>query len=302
MLISVIIPTKDRAQKLIRCLDSLEEQRLDKKNFEVIVVFNGNYDTLRFERYKRRLDIKFIEFNKVGAGLARNHGAALAKGEYLAFIDDDCTASQDWLSKINQYIKSKDKKKFAAVGGSVYPLNKNGSVIHRYLSYIEHLNGPIKDNGQIINLSSANLTIRKDIFVGIGGFDERLEVAAEDQNLISRIIKNTPVDFCKEISLFHDHDISFRDFKNKFRRYGYGVYEHYYFSKMPIAKNKIYIPYCKSLLGVIIRIPKICCDAWSLIIKPKKINLLFFPFAFIQEFYFQLGAKDAFKKYRTALK
>ena len=89
--------------------------------------------------------------DRVGAGSARNKGASFSKGELFAFIDDDCIAKKDWIEEILKYFFNYTNKNFIAVGGKVLPFNKNGGLINRYLSYINHLDGPLFENGEIVN-------------------------------------------------------------------------------------------------------------------------------------------------------
>ncbi len=85
-MVSVIIPTYKRPEKLIRCLDSIFKNTY--KNLEVIVI-NGDATKdirLQLKKFKIRLiqpkkEIYFVE--------ARNLGAKIAKGELLFFVDDD---------------------------------------------------------------------------------------------------------------------------------------------------------------------------------------------------------------------
>jgi glycosyltransferase involved in cell wall biosynthesis len=101
-MISIIIPTLNRACSLKTTLDSIV--RLDYKNdFEVIVVDNGSVDDTKNVCYQYESTIKrFVYFYDDTPGLltGRHMGMQLAKGEILAFIDDDVELSPRWLSGI----------------------------------------------------------------------------------------------------------------------------------------------------------------------------------------------------------
>jgi glycosyltransferase involved in cell wall biosynthesis len=86
-LFSVIIPTFNRAALLERALDSVWRQTF--RDFEVIVVDDGSTDStdLVLERFADRLVA--VRQENAGPSAARNRGAALATGEYLAFLDSD---------------------------------------------------------------------------------------------------------------------------------------------------------------------------------------------------------------------
>lgn len=99
-LISVIIPSYNRFKYLINAVDSVLEQTY--KNFEIIVVNDGSTQKEYYEN-KLHKDIKMInlktnqrnEIGFVSEGYIRNFGIKIAKGEYLAFLDDD----DIWLPK-----------------------------------------------------------------------------------------------------------------------------------------------------------------------------------------------------------
>lgn len=91
-LISVIIPTYNRADKLRICLESLVNQSF--KNFEVIVCDDGSTDDTSkvISEFETVLDLKYIlDSNFGGPARPRNNGIRLAKGEVIAFLDSD-----DW--------------------------------------------------------------------------------------------------------------------------------------------------------------------------------------------------------------
>jgi glycosyltransferase involved in cell wall biosynthesis len=99
--ISVIIPTYNRCQKLLRVLQSLESQTLDAKRFEVIVVDDGSTDAtpemIGGYRQNSPLRITYVrQSNKLQAA-ARNRGIALAREPLLMFIGDDIVPSPDLL-------------------------------------------------------------------------------------------------------------------------------------------------------------------------------------------------------------
>lgn len=103
--ISVIIPTYKPSEYLWQCLDSIASQELPKEAFEVIVVLNGcnepYYSAIRryIENSAAGLDIHLLQTDRPGVSNARNMALDNARGEYIAFIDDD-----DWVSP--SYLKA----------------------------------------------------------------------------------------------------------------------------------------------------------------------------------------------------
>ncbi len=102
MKISVVIPTRNRAQSLARCLESLAGQRLPPH--EVIVVDNASADrTVRVaSEFSGMLAVKYVYEALPDVARARNRGIEHATGDVVAFIDDDCTADPDWTEVLSR--------------------------------------------------------------------------------------------------------------------------------------------------------------------------------------------------------
>jgi len=87
-LVSVVIPTRDRCGALERALASVEAQRF--RNFEVVVVDDGSVDGTAAWLRLNRSSVSLVEIQQPGgAAAARNLGVARARGEIIAFLDDD---------------------------------------------------------------------------------------------------------------------------------------------------------------------------------------------------------------------
>ena len=88
---SIVIPTRDRSAMLRACLMGLAGQTVDRAAFEVIVVDDGSLDAtphvLREMSTSYRL--RTVRTAGLGAGAARNRGAAMSAARLLLFVDDD---------------------------------------------------------------------------------------------------------------------------------------------------------------------------------------------------------------------
>lgn len=89
--VSVIIPTYNRKDSLLRALDSLSRQTYPAECFEVIVVDDGSNDDTagNFVQRSYPFHLNYLRQVNQGATAARNHGAAHSQGEHLVFMDDD---------------------------------------------------------------------------------------------------------------------------------------------------------------------------------------------------------------------
>ncbi len=99
-LVSVVIPTRDRAGQLAACLESL--LHLTYPAFEVVVVDNAPSDDstrdLVEDRFGTDPRVRYVRETRAGASLARNIGAEEARGEIVAFTDDDAVVDPLWVS------------------------------------------------------------------------------------------------------------------------------------------------------------------------------------------------------------
>lgn len=112
ILISVVVCTYNRCDLLEQVMHTLISQTYQKELHEIIIIDNNSKDdtpNVSSQLIKNNLgtNIRYILETKQGLSHARNRGWKEAKGEYIAYIDDDCKAPEQWLevaSKIiNQY-------------------------------------------------------------------------------------------------------------------------------------------------------------------------------------------------------
>ena len=100
-LYSIIIPVYNRPDELDDLLSSLCKQTY--VHFEVIVVEDGSEIPAKeiVGRYQGRLDLHYYVISNSGPGMARNHGARQARGEYLLILDSDVVLPSTWLEHIH---------------------------------------------------------------------------------------------------------------------------------------------------------------------------------------------------------
>jgi GT2 family glycosyltransferase len=103
--ISVVVPTRNRQERLLALLRSLERQSLPPERFEVVVVDDASDDGTAqlLQRFgaDSQLRLRFIRRERPGGpSPARNEGWRAARGIVVAFTDDDCEADADWLREL----------------------------------------------------------------------------------------------------------------------------------------------------------------------------------------------------------
>jgi len=194
-IVSVIIPTHNRAGMLKRAIDSVLSQTY--KDFELIIVDDGSKDNTRqvAESYKDKR-IRFFQHKTTkGASAARNTGIKKVRGKYLAFLDDD----DEWIPK-------KLEKQMPIIINS----SKKVGLVYGWMEYfqdgksIKVYNPKLKGNVFKSMLSTQaiggcpTLVIKKEVIQKVGLFDENLP-RGNDGDFIRRISKYYLVDFIPEI-------------------------------------------------------------------------------------------------------
>ena len=103
MELSIIISTYNNAISLVRTLESVAKQDYDKNEWECVVVNNNSTDdtaarVATFIEEHSDLNIRLVEESQQGLSFARNRGIAESKGQFVAFIDDDETINEGFVS------------------------------------------------------------------------------------------------------------------------------------------------------------------------------------------------------------
>ncbi|MFA6553020.1 MAG: glycosyltransferase family 2 protein, partial [Patescibacteria group bacterium] len=162
-MISVIIPTHNRLNRLQNCLRSV--LALHHSDYEIIIVNDGSTDGTR--DWLDHLDdpkIKVIHHLKnLGQSKARNTGIGLAGGTLLAFTDDDCIVDSTWLTELEKIFHNED---CGFVFGATYYISKH------YQGYFPER---LTSNGGGTWPGGANIAYKKEIFEKIGTFDSMFD-------------------------------------------------------------------------------------------------------------------------------
>lgn len=106
MFISLIMPTLNRFDEIDLLMKSLEEQTY--KEFELIVVDQNECDKVKtiVENYTDKIDVKYIKSYKKGLSYNRNIGIENAKGQIIAFPDDDCEYESNILQTVVDFFEN----------------------------------------------------------------------------------------------------------------------------------------------------------------------------------------------------
>lgn len=108
MNVSIIIPTRNRAVVLKKCLQRLVGQV--NKNDEVLVIDNGSQDNTKkiVLGFQDKLPVKYLFEPRRGSSFARNLGIKKARGEILGFLDDDMLVDKNWVKVVKKVSREKN--------------------------------------------------------------------------------------------------------------------------------------------------------------------------------------------------
>lgn len=178
--ISFIIPVLNGERYIARCLLSISNLQFPQNEYEILIIDNGSND--RTHQIVRELGFDFHLLAGAKVGALRNHGVALAHGNYMAFIDADVELMPHWLQTGLAVFEDPRIVSTGCFPKVPCPATwvQRAWDIHQRSSQLQHERKPVPW------LPSMNLLVRKDAFLAIGGFDEQLETA-EDVDLCYRI-------------------------------------------------------------------------------------------------------------------
>lgn len=185
MLCSAIIPTIGRPT-LSRAVESVLTQNLPSSDFEVIVVNDSGVPLPRAD-WQRSEQVQIIKTNRHERSIARNTGAAIAKGQYLHFLDDDDWLVPDAYQHLWQLSQASDAQWLYGMTQLVD--RQNNPLIQ--LKHLLHGNCFVQVMaGEWIPLQSS--FIERKMFMQIGGFNPLL-TGPEDIDLLRRILLEAEV-------------------------------------------------------------------------------------------------------------
>src|SRR5580704_7035225 len=200
--ITVILCTHNRARTLATALESIASQTIPQSiGWEVLVVDNNSSDeTLQVvQDHQKRHPERFRYFFEQQQGIshARNRGIREARGEILAFMDDDEAAVPDWLQNLTANLHNGE---WSGAGGRILPqwncdrprwLSDRSAFTLAPLAVFDlgTKGGPLTESP-----FGANMAFRKEVFNACGGFRTDLGrvgkgmLSGEDSELGRRVI------------------------------------------------------------------------------------------------------------------
>lgn len=202
-LVSIIIPTRDGYDDMLRCLNSIVA-KTSYPNYEIIVADNGSTDERMeklYAKFKGQLGERFrVESIDIPFNYSRinNLAAQKAKGKYLLFLNNDTEViTPGWITKMVSFAQF---ERIGMVGAKLYYPNQTiqhagvivglggaaGHCHHTYPKGDFGYFGKLEINVNYLAVTAACCMIRKADFEQLDGFEEKLTVAFNDVDLCLR--------------------------------------------------------------------------------------------------------------------
>jgi GT2 family glycosyltransferase len=217
-LVSILIPNRDSAAMLARCVESLS--RSSYANYELVILENNSTqdDTLTYYRQlERRGNVRIVPWTKpFNYAAVNNYGAVQARGDVLLFLNNDVEAiNPDWLELM---VKHALRPEVGVVGAKLLyaddTIQHAGIVVgmggvagHVHLRFPRDAEGymhRLRVTHNCAAVTGACLMTRRAVFEQVGGFDESFVLAFNDVDLCLQIqVRGYRVIWTPEAELYH---------------------------------------------------------------------------------------------------
>lgn len=223
--VSVVVPTYRRPDQLVRCLEALAGVDYPCDRLEVLVVDDGGgVAEPSLGRRWDRLAVTLVEAPHRGPAAARNLGAERARGEFVAFTDDDCMPTAGWLRSLTAALAEGSDQ---AVGGrtvNALPESRGAEASQFILDCVYgHYNA---DAHRARFFASNNLALPVSLFRALGGFDPGFATSGgEDRDFCDRLVhQGYRLGYASGALVCHAHPLGLRGFWRQSFAYGRGAW------------------------------------------------------------------------------
>ncbi|HST04286.1 MAG TPA: glycosyltransferase family 2 protein, partial [Chloroflexia bacterium] len=193
--ISVVIPTYNNLSLLLECLESVQNLDYPRALLEVLVVDNASSDRTPEVIADRFPHVRLVRLeSNTGFAPACDRGALEAKGEYVAFLNNDAVVAPDWLTALVAALKAGEEGTVCAASRI---LSRDGNETE-YSGAASNLFGagrpesvwgwpdlptPPAAGTPVLFASGGAMLIHRDTFLEVGGFDPEYFAYFEDVDL-----------------------------------------------------------------------------------------------------------------------
>jgi glycosyltransferase involved in cell wall biosynthesis len=221
---SIVVPTHSRPEQLSACLEALAALDYPRERFEVIVVDDGSEPPLAglAARFEGRLRLTLLRQACSGPAASRNAGAAIARGQILAFTDDDCRPERGWLRAVASHVEAFLDDMIGGRTINALPdvacSAASQAIIDAVYTYYN------ADPRKARFFASNNIAMSAERFRAIGGFDPSFRTS-EDRDLCDRWLRaGGGMTYLPEALVLHAHYLTLGAFLRQHFHYGRGAF------------------------------------------------------------------------------
>jgi glycosyltransferase involved in cell wall biosynthesis len=242
--VTIAVCTRERVRDLETCLqsilDMLEQPEAAAHDVDVLVVDNAPATGETKELIDSLPSVRYAREPRPGLDFARNRALSEARGAFVAYIDDDATVDPQWLAGLAEALT--ENPEAAVVTGLVLPseLATRAQIVFEHRGGFrrgfekvryegEHRPGnPVYPCGAGIFGAGANMVVRKDAVLGLGGFDEALDTGPPlpgggDLDIFYRVIRaGFPLVYEPRMLAFHRHRREYGALRRQYWTWGTG--------------------------------------------------------------------------------
>ena len=232
--VSVAICTRERPEDLARALEAIGE--LQPAPLEVVVIDNAPVTDATRDVVRRYPFVRYVREDRRGLDAARNRALCEARGQIVAFCDDDAVPEREWLAGL---LPNFADPAVAVVTGLTLPLvleTEGQELFEQHCTFVRGFARRVFDGQQHNPFAvgpvgaGANMAVRKSLLQPLGSFDERLDGgmptrSGGDHDLFVRVLlAGHRIVYDPGAVSWHRHRRSKEELLDTVYGYGVGVY------------------------------------------------------------------------------
>ena len=273
--ISVVIPTRNRIEKLLTCLEALAHQSILSQEFEVIVVDDGSSDGTKevIETRSFPFALRYVRQDGAGPGAARNLGIEQAAGELVLFVGDDIFADPRLLEEHLLAHAASPDPGLAVLGHIDWPDNMVRNAVMEYVCGDAALQFAYTLIPRLPSLDhrffyTSNISLKRQFLVDAADAGVRFDpcfshAAFEDSEFAFRLIpRGLQIRYAENARATHDHAMDIESFAS--REFGAGKMAVVFYRKHPGQDEQLQVRWIADLVS----------PAVALLAQPERLHHL----------------------------
>ncbi len=223
---SVVVATYLRPDRLKGCVEALAALDYPSDRLEAIIVDDGGGIPLRpvLAPFQDRLELTLVESEHRGQSHARNLGVERARGDLVAFTDDDCRPDPSWLRLLAQRHQAAPADGFG--GHTVNSLHNAYSATSQLVLDVGYRK--LNTSGPSARFfTTNNLVVPREGFLAVGGLNPMF-TTSEDREFCERwVASGRRLTYVPEAVVHHYHELTFASFVRQHFAYGRGAFRYH---------------------------------------------------------------------------